>query len=369
MKTSICLLIVVGVLCACQLSVAQDATPATDVKICTRSDDEQKECEFLAENMQSSDGLNWACVQVQDSKTFMDLIKEGMCNLITDLDAHELYDANKDFGFEPLLAEDYEGNGEGLSYYAIAVVPKETCEGPNGANLTINSLKGFKSCHTGYKKTSGWTIPLATIMGSEIAANGPYPEGTTDTDILTNFFPQMCAPGYRGDANDPAKDTMCSLCSGDCSSSPDNESYVGYEGSLRCLMDGAGEVAFMKHSTPLDFSKDGNDPQEWSSMEKASLRLVCPEGGCAEVEDYKNCNFARVPSHMIAGSSDLPSESIQNAFMETQKMPEFQNMFFGDEPSQMFKKGTQGLLPITTPTSDYLGKLGNVYSVLEENGF
>lgn len=368
------LFVLASALCLCSFVHLQDtnttASDGFDINICTRSPDEQKECEFLTSvALNSSDEINWSCVQADDSKSWMELIEEGKCNMITDLDAHEVYDVNKDYDFEPMLAEDYKGNGDGLSYFAIAVVPSAMCAASNADSLTVESLKGLKSCHTGYKRTSGWTIPLATIMGAEIAENGPYPVGMKDTEILTNFFSQMCAPGYRGGDNETAMEIMCSLCKGDCSSSTANEPYVGYDGALRCLMDGEGDVAFVKHSTPLDYAQDGNDPQEWSSMAKSDLRLICPEGGCAELDDYESCNFARVPSHMIAAQRELPAESIQNAFMDAAMMPEFQEMFFSDTPSQMFKKGTKGLIPINTPTTEYLGKLGNVYSVLEQNGY
>jgi len=373
MKSSAILLVLASALCLCSYVHLQatntSASDGVDINICTRSPDEQKECEFLTTvALNSSDGMNWSCVQADDSKSWMELIKEGKCNMITDLDAHELFDVNKDYQFEPIVAEDYKGNGDGLSYFAIAVVPKAMCAASNNDNLTVESLQGLKSCHTGYKRTSGWTIPLATIMGSQIAENGQFPEGTKDTDILPSFFSEMCAPGYSGD-NATAKEIMCSLCQGDCSSSTANEQYVGYDGALRCLMDRAGDVAFVKHSTPLDYALDGNDPQEWSSMAKEDLRLICPEGGCAELDDFENCNFARVPSHMIAAQQDLPAESIQSAFTDAAMMPEFQEMFFGDTPSQMFKKGTKGLIPINTPTTEYLGKLGNIYSVLEDNGY
>jgi hypothetical protein len=66
---------------------------------------------------------------------------------------------------------------------------------------------------------------------------------------------------------------------------------------MRCLMEDAGDVAFVKHTTPIEFSKDGSTPQPWSSINQGDLRLLCPTGGCKPVNQYLSCNVARVPAH------------------------------------------------------------------------
>jgi hypothetical protein len=59
---------------------------------------------------------------------------------------------------------------------------------------------------------------------------------------------------------------MLSPLQGDCGSETDP--YADYEGSLRCLMEGAGDVAFTKHTTALEVASDGTTPQTWSSLAK-----------------------------------------------------------------------------------------------------
>lgn len=47
----------------------------------------------------------------------------------------------------------------GTSYYAVAVVKR-------GSQVTINTLKGMKSCHTGINRTVGWNVPVGYLVES-----------------------------------------------------------------------------------------------------------------------------------------------------------------------------------------------------------
>lgn len=47
----------------------------------------------------------------------------------------------------------------GTSYYAVAVVRRNS-------NVTIHTLKGVKSCHTGINRTVGWNVPVGYLVDS-----------------------------------------------------------------------------------------------------------------------------------------------------------------------------------------------------------
>ena len=112
----------------------------------------------------------------------------------------------------------------------------------------------------------------------------------------------------------------------------------------------AGDVAFTKHSTPLEVARDGSAAEPWATKDKVrvlsktkqtclegwhphfrmllvaggasglrlrvavlssdpclsclptqiplqgDLRLLCPSGGCATVDQYERCNIAKSPA-------------------------------------------------------------------------
>ena len=67
-------------------------------------------------------------------------------------------------------------------------------------------------------------------------------------------------------------------------------------------MEGAGDVAFVKETTPRDFSLGGAKAKAWATKAAADLRLLCPAGGCATVDMYDSCNLARVPAYAYVGT-------------------------------------------------------------------
>jgi melanoma-associated antigen p97 len=74
-----------------------------------------------------------------------------------------MYKAHQENGYVPLVSEAY-GGAEVVSYYAVAVVPASMCSG--GSSVGLASLAGKRSCHTGYGRTAGWTMPVGRLAAS-----------------------------------------------------------------------------------------------------------------------------------------------------------------------------------------------------------
>lgn len=95
----------------------------------------------------------------------------------------------------------------------------------------------------------------------------------------------------------------------DCSAT---SPYFDYPGAMRCLMEDAGDVAFVKDSAPVEYASDGTSKQSWSTLAAADMRLLCPSGGCKPINQPGGCTIATVPSRAVmvrAGYADASAVS------------------------------------------------------------
>lgn len=205
------------------------------------------------------------------------------------LDSRDTYKAYKEDGLIAIAAED-EGK-ESVEYYAVALVKKETCANPN---VTLQSLKGKDACFTGYQRTAGWVVPVGYMLYQNImpfVANNASVQN--DAESAAAYFGKVCAarvanngPTLTQNGTGAKWDELCGACKGDCSTT---DPYFDYEGAFRCLADGAGVVSFTKHEVPLEYAADGTSPKNGINLRKGDMRLLCPQGGCAPVDQYEQC--------------------------------------------------------------------------------
>lgn len=257
------------------------------------------------------------------------------------LGAADTFKAYKD-GLVAVAAED-KGELGTLDYYSVAVVNKDTCDA--NPNLSLADLKGKSACFTGYQRTAGWVIPVGYLLYQNIM---PFVTANTsvqnDAESVASFFNGTCAA--RANARGPAIlsvrdcvcmayvfwcmqcvpavtpiclpqngtgtkwDALCGICKGDCAA---NEPYFDYEGSMICLQDKAGMVSFNKHEVPLDWTTDGAAPNKNITVKRSDVRLLCPQGGCATVDQYARCNFAAVPARAVVVRPDTDTSRLEDA--------------------------------------------------------
>ncbi|KNC79835.1 hypothetical protein SARC_07783 [Sphaeroforma arctica JP610] len=122
--------------------------------------------------------------------------------------------------------------------------------------------KGKRSCHTGYEKSAGMYMPTGWATGRRLMT-----ALDTLTDTVTEYWSKSCAL--------PEIDTACP--------GETYENYGNYEGALRCLSEGLGDVAFIKDTTYAD-SCTGTTAASW----------------CHELTDYEIiAEFGASPTHAI----------------------------------------------------------------------
>lgn len=222
--------------------------PFKTVRFCVTSETERKKCQALSKSAFSRNiRPRFGCVEEKSVFDCMKTIRDNGADVIT-LDGGLVDKARKDYNLIPIIAEQY-GNAGG-SYYAVAVVRKDS------KFQNFSDLRGTKSCHTGIGRTAGYNAPLYTLISQNLIekTNCPYPKA------LSNFFSESCLPGAkdpRWGIKDGDSERLCKLCGGDIDRKnvttkcnfDSSESYSGYTGAFRCLVQGGGDVAFVKHVT------------------------------------------------------------------------------------------------------------------------
>jgi len=265
------------------------------------------------------------------------------------VDGGQVYTAGK-CGLVPVMVEQYDdtkcrSSEKGQAkYFAVAVVKK-------GAGVTWANLKGKSSCHTGLGRTAGWNIPMGLIHKLSGSCN------------FADFFPTGCAPG-----SEPSS-SFCTKCAGSGSQVEDDskcsasakEKYYGYAGAFRCLVEGAGDVAFIKH-TIVEENSDGKGPDWAKGLRSSDYELICPVGR-ADITDYASCNLAGVPSHAVITRPDVRDKVVetllkqQRLFGRAGSDPLFKLYESSDGKNLLFKDSIRCLqeVPKHTTADGFLG--------------
>ncbi|KAF3827441.1 hypothetical protein GH733_002927, partial [Mirounga leonina] len=328
-----------------------------EVRWCTTSDPEQQKCSDMSRAFQEA-GIQppILCIQGTSTDHCIQLIEQAREADAITLDGGAIYEAGKEHGLKPVVGEVYDQE-VGTSYYAVAVVKR-------GSHVTINTLKGVKSCHTGINRTVGWNVPVGYLVESgRLSVMG--------CDVLkavSDYFGGSCVPG-AGETG--YSESLCRLCRGDaagegvCDKSP-LERYYDYSGAFRCLAEGAGAVAFVKHSTVLE-NTDGKTLPSWGqALLSQDFELLCRDGSRADVTEWRRCHLARVPAHAVVVRADTDGGLMFRLLNEGQRLFSHESssfqMFSSEAYGQknlLFKDSTSELVPIATQT--YEAWLGREY--------
>nr|XP_061824095.1 otolith matrix protein 1-like [Nerophis lumbriciformis] len=267
------------------------------VSWCVISDAEEQKCTDLAGNATARNVRgNLRCVRGLDTRDCMEKIKNGSADAAS-MFADDVYAAGLCHGLEVSAGESLNGV-DGVSYYVVALARRSS------SDLSLLEMHERSSCHPGMRTTVGWTVPIGYLVNTSQIGVG---EQCNFPRSVGNFFGYSCVPGVKDPRHDPRGNNpknLCEACIGDendrhiCASNP-QERHYGEAGALRCVAENLGDVAFVKHTTVFD-NLDGRNQESWAlDLEAEDMKLLCPDGTEAELEEYTRCHLAAVPANGV----------------------------------------------------------------------
>jgi len=211
-----------------------------------------KRPERLAEAIQQATGRTVEIHLVQDTELALQSVASGQADAAF-VDAAAGWFAWKRLGLEAAAAH---LEGDGRPYYVASAWVRA-----DSNHTSMESLRGQVSCHTGLLKSAGTFMPLGWLMRQGLVTRVGPDEVSSIEPTLEAFFSEARIP--------PS----------------DSDPYGNYQGALRCLSEGRGDVAFGKDTTPATFCGP-------SAAHRAPW--------CLNVTQYREVQaFGRVPSHPV----------------------------------------------------------------------
>ncbi|XP_054265338.1 transferrin [Macrosteles quadrilineatus] len=245
-------------------------------------------------------GVEMTCVPARDRLDCLSKVKDHEADWEA-VDPEDMYIAGKRFGdslsvFKEIRTKE-EPDAE-FRYEAVVVIHKD---------LNINNieqLQGLKSCHTGVGRNVGYKIPITKLTKMKILPplnDTKLSPRENELKALSTFFSKSCIVGKWSpdpEINQRLKQqyhNLCELCEfPDKCDYPDQNS--GYEGALRCLAVGDGEVAFTKVIFVKKFfgMAYGSQPASQSEYNPADYAYLCPDASKRPVTGAP-CSWAARP--------------------------------------------------------------------------
>jgi len=284
---------------------------------------------FLEECQKLYNGTFINCVPGRDRMQCLEMIKMRAADFMV-ADPEDMYVAyhveNEDFDIIAEIRTEEEQHNP-FRYDGIILVKK------NSNIQKINDLKGKRSCHTGFGRNVGYKIPLTKLRKHNALKLSNDPELTStekELDALSRFFDKSCIVGNYspdpliGQILKKRYNNLCELCEDPVKCNyPDK--YSGYDGAVRCVVEGNGDVAFTKTYFVKQFFGIPISPGSVAGNPRPDIgdyEYLCEDGTRQPITNDRPCSWAQRPWQGYMSNADLITKKdalqpiLANAFNE-----------------------------------------------------
>ncbi|KAK0159654.1 hypothetical protein PV327_010748 [Microctonus hyperodae] len=342
--------------------------PISTMKLCVTSDPEKEKCAKMKIALKAQLlKPELECYRGTSQIHCMQAIREGVADIAV-FDAGDIYTAGQFYNLIPFMSEIY--NLPTPEYYVVAVAKE------SDPSTQLTYLKDKYTCHTGINTAAGWIYPMAYLLSNEWIRG----YGCDSIHAAAEYFTKSCVPGALSVEYNVGLpyDNMCDLCHGTSSHlcrRDASEDFYGYTGAFRCLVEGGGDVAFVKHTTVFE-NTDSKRSETWArNTFIKDFQLLCPDGTRRASDEYHSCNLGKVKANAIVTRGKDQYDNLNhteiNAFINlllyTQQFYGRKNtdeysfsMFSSEQPYSdlIFQDAAQQLIVIPTEERKYSRYLG-----------
>ena len=234
--------------------------------------------QILADRLSNRLGVNVELYDVSSEGAILEALRFGNAD-IGFMDGGAAWVGWKEYGLAALAAD---LKPDGRSYYGAQAYVRADSDiaaaylDDDPSTDPYELFRGKTPCHTGWLKSAGMLLPMGYLIGNGYAEVVGDPDDVSSLrDTIYNFFNENASIPESGDL------------------------YYSYEGALRCMSSGRGDIAFIADSTYEFYCVDRN--RNWCLEDGEYLALPI---------------FGKAPSHPVMYNPELLDMATRAALLE-----------------------------------------------------
>tara|TARA_B100000902_G_C27313105_1_gene919613 strand:- start:1758 stop:3863 length:2106 start_codon:yes stop_codon:yes gene_type:complete len=234
--------------------------------------------QILADRLSDRLGVNVELYDVSSEGAILEALRFGNAD-IGFMDGGAAWVGWKEYGLAALAAD---LKPDGRSYYGAQAYVRADSDiaaaylDDDPSTDPYELFRGKTPCHTGWLKSAGMLLPMGFLIGNGYAEVVGDPDDVSSLrDTIYNFFNENASIPESGDL------------------------YYSYEGALRCMSSGRGDIAFIADSTYEFYCVDRN--RNWCLEDGEYLALPV---------------FGKAPSHPVMYNPELLDMPTRAALLE-----------------------------------------------------